>query len=770
MPSVVELRRLAMRFRRMLSVGTPNTLAMLCGVVALLATSHIEAALPNAPVARRFNFENDITPILSRYSCNYSGCHGKAEGQNGFKLSVFGFDAQADYDALSKEGRGRRLFLADPDKSLLLTKASGAVPHGGGVRIPVGSREYKVLRDWIAAGIPFGTSDDPKVASIRLEPKERLLEPRAKQPLRVVVRYTDGREEDVTELARYQSNNEAVATVDEAGVVSIGDVPGQAAVMAAYNGQVDVFSALVPQAPLPQSSATKPSANNFIDELVNAKLQRLNISAAGNCDDATYLRRITLDLIGTLPTAEEARLFLADTRPDKRARWVEELFERPEFADFWALQWSDLLRVDRETLGHKPAHDYYEWIRSSFADNKPFDQFARELLTADGPLAEQPQGAFYQVVKRPGDRASTVSQVFLGMRIACADCHHHPHDRWSQTDYYGMTAYFAQLTQKPTPRGLALAARGNPETKHPRTGEVVPAHALGEPLPLVESKADAATPAAPVDPLVAQAKAAKLLEDRRVGLADWMTKRDNPWFARNLSNRLWAHFLGRGLVEPVDDVRATNPPSNPELLAALAEHLSSHQFDVRQLMRVIIASATYQRSTEPSAGNERDEQNYSRALFKRMPAEVLLDAVCQTTGVPEKFAGTPQGSRAIQLWDSRAAHYFLRIFGRPLRATACSCERSVAPNVSQVLHLMNSPEIEQKLDHAGGRIKHLVATISDDKQLVDELYLTFYARYPSEDERRAALDFFRRPNVKRQESVEDLAWSLLNTLEFTFNH
>lgn len=763
MPFVAELGCSSARPSGLRGGLTRLALALVAGLSIFSVGTAAEAAAPTS-TKRHFNFENDITPILTRYSCNYSGCHGKAEGQNGFKLSVFGFDARADFDALTKEGRGRRVLLSAPEKSLLLTKASGGVPHGGGVRIDVGSREYNMLRDWIGAGIPFGSEEDPKVASIRMEPRERLLELKATQPLKVVARYTDGREEDVTELARFQTNNETVATVDEVGLVTIGDVPGQAAVMAAYNGQVDVFSALVPQAPLPPT-AKKPTATNFIDGLVNKKLERLNIEAAGACDDATYLRRVTLDLIGTLPTAEEARDFLADKRPNKRALVVEDLFQRPEFADFWSLQWSDLLRVDRETLGHKVAHDYYEWIRASFADNKPFDQFARELLTADGPLAEQPQGAFYEVVKKPGDRAATLSQVLLGVRIACAECHHHPHDRWSQTDYYGMTAYFAQLTQKPTPRGPSIAARGNPETKHPRTGEVVVAYPLGETMP-VQPKIDPTAPKPPVVPV----SLTKTNEDRRVQLAAWMTKPENPFFAKNISNRLWAHFLGRGLVEPVDDVRATNPPSNPELLDALSAHLVKNKYDVRELMRTIIASAAYQRTTEPTSGNERDEQNYSRALFKRMSAEVLLDAVCQTTGVPEKFNGTPMGSRAIQLWDSRAAHYFLRIFGRPLRATACSCERSAAPNVSQVLHLLNSPEIEQKLDHAGGRIKHLVDTISDDKRLVDELYLSFYARYPSDAERQAAFDLLNRSGAKRREAAEDLAWSLLNTLEFTFNH
>jgi hypothetical protein len=739
----------------------------------LAATPAAAPASPSAvKAARPFNFENDITPLLSRYACNYSGCHGKAEGQNGFKLSVFGFDAQADYDALLKEGRGRRLSLTQPDASLLLAKASGRVPHGGGIRILPGTREYQVLHDWIAAGAPFGSPDDPKVASIRLEPREALLQPKATQTLRVTARYTDGREEDVTALARYQSNNEAIAQVNEDGVVQIGDVPGQGAVMAAYNGAVDVFNALVPQPKLPASAGSRTTERrNFIDDLVDAKLTKLNIAASGPCDDATFLRRVTLDLIGTLPTADEAREFLADNRPDKRDRWVASLFDRPEFADFWALQWADLLRVDRQVLGHKQARDYYEWIRTSVAVNKPLDQFARELLTADGPLAEQPQGAFYRVVPRAGDMAGTFSQVFLGVRIACAECHHHPHDRWSQTDYYGMTAYFAQVRQKVSPRGLAYAAMGDPETKHPRTGEVVPPHALGEkmPTPPVDAAAlPSVAPGAPAAPAAPVAKREPV--DRRVELADWMTAPENPWFARNAANRLWAHLLGRGLVEPVDDVRATNPPSNPELLDALAAHLVEHRYDIRELMRTIVASATYQRSTEPVAGNERDEQNYSRALLKRPSAEVMFDAVCQTTGVAEKFAGTPAGSRAIELWDNKTAHYFLRLFGRPNRTTACSCERSVAPNVAQVLHLMNSPTVQQKLQHTGGRIAELVHGLKDDGKLVDELYLTFFTRFPSDEERRAAVAYLQRPNTARLDAAQDLAWSLLNTLEFTFNH
>lgn len=700
--------------------------------------------------ARLFNFENDIVPVLSKYGCNSSGCHGKAEGQNGFKLSVFGFDPWADYQALAMQGRGRRVFPAAPDRSLLLHKSAGTVPHGGGVRIAPDSREYKIVRDWIASGLRFGDAGDPTVTSITVTPRERLLDMKAGQQLRVVARYSDGHKVDVTRLTRFQSNNEGLASVDQAGLVTAGKVPGQVAVMASFMGAVDLFQAIIPREPdaeaKPATEGPKPVESNFIDGLVYARLRKLNITPSGPADDAEFLRRVYLDCIGTLPTAAEARRFLDDSRPVRRARLVDELLERPEFADFWALWWSDLLRVDRLALGHKGAHAYYRWIHESLAANKPLDQFAREIVTAEGPLAESPQGFFYQVVGDPGQMASTLSQVFLGVRIACAQCHHHPFDRWSQTDYYGMQAFFTQVGRKTSPQGAAMLAAGNPETRHPRTGELVLAHALGVPMP--ETLPDG---------------------DRRRILADWMTSGDNPWFARNLANRLWAHFSGRGLVEPVDDVRLTNPPSNAELLDALAGHVIQSGFDLRQVVRTITASQVYQLSSQPNQTNQRDEQNYSRALLKPMWAEVLLDAVCQTTGIGEKFDGLRSGYRAIALWDSQVPHYFLKLFGRPQRTTACECERSAEANVGQVLHLMNSPELQIKLSHEAGRVAQLVRAVRADDELADELYLTFYSRFPTSDERRLAADYLASAPDRRK-AAEDLAWSLMNSLEFVFNH
>jgi hypothetical protein len=721
--------------------GETNIVVEAEGRTLTVAVRVAEAGAP-----RQVTFTADVLPVLTRFGCNSSGCHGKAEGQNGFKLSVFASDPGADFAALVKEGRGRRLFPSAPEQSLLLRKMSGQMAHGGGARIPRASADYETLRAWVAAGAPFTAPGEAAVVAVRVEPSERLLRPGALQQLRVVARYGDGREADVTAHAKFQSNNEALATVQPGGLVRAGDVPGDAAVMAGFMNAVDVFRVVVPRPGRPPDGPPPPE-NNFIDRLVFARLRKLNVPPSGLCDDATFLRRVFLDLVGVLPTPAEARAFLADPDPEKRGRLVDDLLKRPEFADLWALPWADLLRVDRQALGAKRAYAFHRWIRQALADGLPLDAFARAVVTAQGPLAECPPAAFYQVVKKPGEAASALSQVFLGVRIACAECHHHPFDRWDQADYHGLSAYFAGLAVRPTPRGEALFGEGPGAVKHPRSGADVFAHPLGAPTP------PQATPG-----------------DRRAELAAWMTAPDNPWFARNLANRVWARLLGRGLVEPVDDFRATNPPTNPELLDALARHLIDSKYDLRALIRTITAARVYQLSAAPDAGNAGDGQNYSRALWKRPEAEVLLDLVCQATGVPERFPGMPPGSRAVQVWDSRTAHYFLTVFGRPARVTPCACERGVEPSVAQVLHLLNGPEIQAKLAHEAGGVARLVRQQADDAALVEELYLTFYSRPPTAQERAAAVAHLGKDPARRRQAAEDLAWSLLNSLEFLFNH
>lgn len=695
---------------------------------------------------RRYSFENDITPLLNRAGCNGSSCHAKAEGQAGFKLSVFGFDPAADYRAIVKEGKGRRVTPAAPELSLILRKPSGDISHRGGVRLHADTPELATFRAWIAAGTPFGTTNDARVTGIELAPTERILSADGTQQLRVLATYSDGRKVDVTRLAQFQSNQELFASVSEDGLVTAGTLPGQAAVMARFMGEVAVFLALIPREGKIAPHSPAPQLN-FIDGLVDAKLRKLNLRPSELCTDTEFLRRASLDLIGTLPTPAETRKFLNDPRPDKRARLVDALLERPEYADLWALKWSDLLRVDRQKLSHKEAYLYYRWIRGLLAANRPFDQLARELLTSEGPVDEAGASYFYKVASKPGEMASMFSQVFLGVRIACAECHHHPHDRWSQNDYYGMTAFFQQVSFRKGAAGEVLLAEGNPATRNPRTGELVPPQPLG-----------------------ADALDAKFEGDRRPALASWLTAPGNPWFARTLVNRLVAHFFGRGLIEPVDDARLTNPASNPELLDALAKYAVENKFDLKQIIRTLTASRTYQLSATPNETNEFDEQNYSRALFRRLPAEVLFDAVCQITGVPEKFDGVPAGYRATQVWDSDVKHYFLKIFGRPLRTSPCECERQSDASVAQVLHLLNSPEIHGKLTHDAGAVARLVAASRDDEKLADELYLTCFSRLPSAAERKAAIAHLQTSAGQRRESAEDLAWSLMNSLEFIFNH
>ena len=691
------------------------------------------------------NFRRDVQPLLSRYGCNGSGCHGKAEGQNGFKLSVFGFAPRDDYDALVKEGRGRRVSPAAPDHSLFLQKISGGLPHGGGVLIKKESHDFQTILNWIQGGMSIGDAEESQVVKIEVTPRQQVMKSGEKQQMKVIATYADGTTIDATRLARFQSNNEALASVDEHGMITVGDRPGQVAVMASFMGPVGVFQVLIPCAEKIEAWPKLPE-NNIIDQLVHTKLKNLNIIPSASASDEEFLRRVYLDVIGTLPTVEEARRFLSDADPQRRSKLVKTLLDREEYVDYWALKWADLLRVDRESLGHQSAFRYYSWIRQSVADDKPYDRMLHELLTVEGPLSESPQGYFYQVVKKPDELASTVSQVFLGVRIECAQCHHHPFDRWSQQDFYGMQAHFTQVKQKSGPHGSVLFTEGQPTTRHPRTQEVVQPFGLGQEMPETE----------PVG-------------DRRKALAGYLASEQNPWFSRNLANRLFAHFMGRGLVEPVDDFRETNPPTNPELLDALAKHLVDYQFDAKALIRLITSSAAYQRSTAPNETNHRDDQNYSRAMFKRLPAEVLLDAVCQTTGVAEEFDSAPTGSRAIQLWDSREKHSFLRMFGRPYRVSACDCERNAMPSMGQVLHLMNAPGLSQKLNHPAGTLAKLTRE-KDDKRLIDSIYLTFCSRFPTEEETTVATEYLKTATEGRQAAAEDLAWSLMNTLEFVFNH
>jgi hypothetical protein len=699
------------------------------------------------PAPSLTDYVNDVAPVLSRHGCNSSACHGKAEGQNGFRLSIFGSDPEADYAALTNDSRGRRMVRSAPEFSLLLQKATGESPHEGGVRLDRGSPVWETLRNWIADGAAYEDTSRPALVELRLEPARKVVIYGETIPLRAVARHADGREQDVTSLAVFHANDAGLADVTEEGVATIGKAPGLTAILARYQGRVAVFQAVIPQPEVAAATEPTPPVLNEIDRLIDANLTQLRIASSPLADDPAYLRRVYLDIAGRLPRPDEALAFLNSKAADKRAALVDALLETPEYADFWALRWSDLLRVDREQLGMKDAHQYYSWIRGSIAANRPLDALARDLLLAEGPLSEQPAGNFYRVSKQSGETAAAVSQVFLGVRISCAECHQHPWDRWTQRDYHGMRAFFEQVKPKPYGKDLALVVEGSPQVKHPRSHEPIHPYPLGTTMPETSPQGD-----------------------RRAALAAWLTAPENPWFSRNLANRYWAHFLGRGLVEPVDDLRATNPPSHPELLDLLAEKLTQSGHDAKALIRFITASRTYQLSSTPNPSNTGDAKNFSRALFKRLPAEVLLDAVGDVTGVPEKFTGLPGGIRAVQLWDSQAQHYFLKLFGRPARVTSCECERATGASIGQALHLMNSPELQEKLSHEGGTVARFVASQTPDESVVETLYLAAFSRQPTAEEHSEALQYLGARGANRRQAIEDLVWSLLNSQEFVFNH
>jgi hypothetical protein len=690
------------------------------------------------------SFPRDIVPILSKTGCNTGGCHGKAEGQNGFKLSVFGYDPHGDFAALTQEGRGRRVFTAAPDRSLVLLKATAAEPHGGGQRMTADDLRYRRLRRWIQEGAQYLTTDAPQVVRIEVEPREQILLAGENRQLRVWAVDEAGVRRCVTTEAEYESNAAIIAGVDDRGFVQAGDVPGEAAVLARYLGHLAICRVTIPR---PGIKVTRPPEANFIDRLAWDKLERLGIPPSEPCDDATFLRRTTLDVCGTLPTAAEARAFLADNSPDKRAKLVDALLARPEYADYWTLRFSDLLRVDRQKIQPEGAVAITRWLRRQFVENRPYDALVRELLVAKGPTTAEGPAAYFRAVDTPELMARYTSQAFLGVRIECAQCHHHPSDRWGQDDYFSMAAMFSGVVKKKLPGGDETIAPGlAKDLKHPRTGELIVARPLG-----------------------GEAVEFQPYEDRRVYLARWMTAEDNPYFARLIANRLFAHYFGRGIVEQVDDLRTTNPPSNDALLAALADHMREVRYDLKAFTRTLLASRLYQLSSATTPDNVDDTQNFSHASHKALPAEVLLDAVGQVTGVPEQFDGWPAGVRAVQIWDNKFPSYFFRIFGRPVRASVCECERSNEPSIAQALHLMNSPELGTKIQAHDGTAARLAASSLSSAEVLDELFLIALARYPRDDEKAAILPTLSESKDRRR-ATEDVLWALLNSKEFLYNH
>ena len=700
------------------------------------------------PIALSPTFYHDIEPILARHQCNSSGCHGKAEGQNGFKLSVFGSDPDFDFESIFLDGRGRRVMTEAPSSSLLAKKISGKISHGGGARIPDNNPDYQTVIDWISSGALKKNDAIPDVVAIEVQPPFRIIKGGAKQKLTVFATLKDGTRKEVTSHARFFSNHEALAAVDIHGTVSTNEIPGEAVILVTYRNKTSVFRAILP-AVHPYTVGKKYSAENWIDQLIQTKLDTLRIPASPISKDEEFVRRVFLDITGTLPNSSDLKAFLANTSADKRSKLVQDLLNKPAYSDYSALVWSDLLRVDRQTLGTKQAYAYYRWLKNSFSENKPLDKLAFEILSAQGYLDEHPEGSFYKVVKSPGELSSSFAQIFLGVRIACAECHHHPFDKWTQADYLGMQSFFTGVRSKNAGKREILVGENTSPGSNARYKEKVFAHALGQPLPEVQPKGDA-----------------------RQLFAQWVVNPENQWFARNAANRIWAHLFGHGLVEPIDDFRDTNPASHPELLVKLANYLIENKYDAKALIKLITSSETYQRASTPVPGNESDEWNYSRFLLKSMPAEVLFDAISQTTGVPGDFEGYPTGTRAIQLWDSRYQDYFLKVHGRPLRVSSCSCERQKEPGIAQVLHELNSPELHRKLSHEQGKIARLIAGKSTQKEIVEELFLSYFSRFPDKSELELANEVLAKAKdaTSKREALEDLAWGMMNSLEFLFNH
>lgn len=715
----------------------------------LLNTAFLMVALWMRSGALAADFENEIQPLLTRYGCNSGGCHGKASGQNGFKLSLFGFDSQADYEEIVDRARGRRVNVATPEQSLILLKSIGAVPHGGGTRFSPTSQAYEVLKQWIADGAPPASPSAPRLESIHIEPTERSLQSGEQLNLRVLAIYSDNQQRDVTKQAAFASNIDVVASVSEEGVVTAGKESGEATVMARFMGQVAVFTAILPHG-VPLTHIDHFSPRNYIDELTVDKWKKLGLTPTPSCDDATFLRRVTLDANGRLPTAKEVREFLADQNPNKRSEWIDRLLDSPEYASYFALRWGSILRNSNLAGADQASYAFHNWLKDMLARNRRYDELVRGIIAASGEWQDAPAINWYwqsrddQLHQVTADTA----QVFLGQRLQCARCHHHPYERWSQDDYYGLAGFFTRLGRKSfgQPPPYFASATVTTGEKNPRTGKVP-------------------------EPKYLSGDSAKFSpeEDPRHGLVDWMAKPENPFFAKSLVNRLWGHFFGRGLVHEVDDMRATNPASNPQLLDALAKDFIEHRFDMKHMCRVMLNSNVYQLGSEPTDGNKKDRQNFARYYGRRMIAEVFLDSVDQATGAKTKFNGVASSARAVDLPHENFGSHFLDTFDRPRRVTGCECERSSGATLAQVLTLANSDDIESKIADGQGVIARLIKDQTPHDEIVDELYLGSLSRFPTAVE-KTKTKYFVDSIENKTEAYQDLLWTLLNSREFMFNH
>lgn len=720
--------------------------------ICLSAIANGTSARGNENLTRE-TFELDIEPILTARGCNSGPCHGKSGGQNGFALSLFGFDPEFDYDAIVRASRGRRVFAASPDNSLLLLKATAEVPHGGGKKLERGSADFATLVRWIENGFPRSTPEDRRLTKISIQPEPHSMAPETSEVLHVIAHYNDGSTRDVTGNCSFQSNEPAIVAVNSNGELRAGKHPGEATIMARYMGSIGTWSTAIPRPEaISEDRYSSLPVNNFIDTAVWNKLKQLNMLPSEPVNDMTFMRRAFLDVIGRLPTAEEAEAFLSDTNPAKRVALIDSLLERPEYADFWANKWADLIRPNPYRVGIKATMSLDHWLRDCFRQNLPHDEFARRLITARGSTWRNGAVTVFRDRRSPDEVVTMMSQLFLGIRLDCAKCHQHPFEVYGQKDFYSLAAYFSRVGYKGT--GLSppisggeeivtLAARG--EVKHPRTGETLtPAPLYGTADPVGEN------------------------EDPRAVFARWLTSENNPYFHRVAVNRLWADLFGVGIVDPVDDLRATNPPSNPELLDALAEQFRKDGLNQKKLLRWIMTSHVYALSSIPNSTNAADSRNFSRHYRQRLRAEVLADAIADITEVPTHYQGMPEDSRAMSLWTHRSDSDFLDAFSRPDPNQDPPCERMTEATVVQALHLMNSNRLQEKLSNEQGRATRLAASDLQPDALIRHIYLTIYSRPPTAEEIMTILPEFSVAERPRKQVIEDLMWSLINTPEFIY--
>lgn len=718
-----------------------------------LATE-VPVIVKDATKPRPVSFQLDVMPVLTASGCNTGSCHGSARGQDGFHLSLFGFDPKGDHFRLTGEMAGRRINLALPEESLLITKAIGGVPHTGGKLFAKDSAFYNTLVEWIRNGAVYDADGIAQPTGISIEPPQVLMKGEdSRLPFTVRATYSDGTDRDVSTLSNFSTSNDNSVTIDKRKGIAASKHPGEAFLLSRFHTFTEGTQAIVIPANV---GYTKPQLveNNYIDHHVYAKLDKLRILPSELCSDEEFIRRTHIDIVGRLPSAEDRAAFLANADPKKREALVDDLLTRKEFTEMWVMKWAELMQIrtfndgDKQ-VSYKAALGYYNWLRDRIAANVPFNELVRQLLSAEGGTFANPATNYFQLEQEVLKLTENVAQVFMGTRIQCAQCHNHPFDRWTMDDYYGFAAFFAQVKRKPAedPRERVVFD-GEGEVQHLVTKQNVPPKFLGGPKPEIKKG-----------------------DSRRASLGTWLTSTDNPWFARNVANVVWAHFLGVGIVNPVDDVRVSNPPSNPELLDELSKKFVAYNYDFRKLVRDICTSRTYQLSSRTNLTNAGDETNFSHGMIRRIRAEVLLDCISQVTATPNKFKGLPLGARAVQIADGNTSNYFLTTFGRATRGTVCSCEVKMEPNLSQALHLLNGDTTQQRI-RQGRIVESLLAEKKPPAEIIDRLYLGTLGRAPTEAEKKNLLDAIGDPTKPSlvKETLEDIFWALLNSKEFIFNH